>query len=58
MFLPSFTALCALASIPLAAAQREPYPITGTWSGVNSRTGETPARRNINDLYQEAGPQW
>lgn len=58
MLVPSFLALCALASIPLATAQRNPYPIVGVFSGVNSQTGETPARRNLNDIYDEAGPQW
>lgn len=63
MLIPSFvTALCALAvSAPLVSAQSQapnPLPITGPRSGVNAQTGETPIRRNINDLFQEAGPQW
>jgi tyrosinase len=62
MLFPSFvTALCALAaSAPLVSAQAapNPVPVVGPRSGINAQTGETPARRNINDLYQEAGPQW
>ncbi|KAH6690699.1 tyrosinase [Plectosphaerella plurivora] len=63
MLVPSFvTALCAMAvSAPLlvsAQAPPNPVPVVGPRSGINAQTGETPARRNINDLYQEAGPQW
>ncbi|KAM0286759.1 hypothetical protein ACHAQH_000779 [Verticillium albo-atrum] len=57
MLLPSFTALCALATLPLVDARTD-YPIVGARSGINSLTGETPARRNISALYQESGPQW
>ncbi|OHF00261.1 hypothetical protein CORC01_04450 [Colletotrichum orchidophilum] len=34
------------------------YPVVGVKSGVNMRTGEIPIRRNINNIYEEAGPQW
>ncbi|KAM0331684.1 hypothetical protein ACHAQA_003363 [Verticillium albo-atrum] len=57
MLLPSFTALCALATLPWVEA-RTNYPVVGARSGINSLTGETPARRNISALYQEGGPQW
>ncbi|KAM0527778.1 hypothetical protein ACHAPS_002395 [Verticillium nonalfalfae] len=56
MLLPSFTALCALATIPWVDARTD-YPVVGVKSGINPLTGETPARRNISALYEEAGPQ-
>ncbi|KAJ0164733.1 Tyrosinase [Colletotrichum tanaceti] len=40
----------------LAAAQE--IPVVGVRSGVNTRTGEMPIRRNINSIYDERGPQW
>ncbi|KAI8284094.1 Tyrosinase [Colletotrichum sp. SAR11_240] len=30
----------------------------GVRSGINVQTGEVPARRDINSLYDEGGPQW
>ncbi|KAI8175515.1 Tyrosinase [Colletotrichum sp. SAR 10_65] len=33
-------------------------PVTGVRSGINAQTGEVPARRDINSLYDEGGPQW
>ncbi|RBQ65817.1 hypothetical protein VDGD_21687 [Verticillium dahliae] len=57
MLLPSFTALCALATIPWVDARTD-YPVVGVKSGINPLTRETPARRNISALYEEAGPQW
>ncbi|ROT34867.1 tyrosinase [Sodiomyces alkalinus F11] len=58
MFLPLFcVGLAALASIPWTAAQST-HPVVGVSSGINPGTGETPARRNINDIYREAGPEW
>ncbi|KAL2755917.1 hypothetical protein ACRALDRAFT_2027571 [Sodiomyces alcalophilus JCM 7366] len=53
----SWVGFATLASIPLTVAQST-YPVVGVKSGINIETGETPARRNINDLHMEAGPEW
>ncbi|KAL0467683.1 hypothetical protein QR685DRAFT_366309 [Neurospora intermedia] len=42
----------------LAAAQTTPIPVVGVKTGVDSKTGQRPIRRNINDLYARGGPQW
>ncbi|KAL2876919.1 hypothetical protein SGCOL_007747 [Colletotrichum sp. CLE4] len=46
-----------LAAAPWSITAQE-YPIIGVRSGINMRTGEMPIRRNINNIYGEAGPQW
>ncbi len=47
-----WSAVAAL--LPVAAAQA----VAGLSTGINNATGERPARININDLYNEAGPHW
>ncbi len=42
-----------VAAVPWAAAQ-----VVGVSAGVNQKTGERPARQNINDLYNAGGPAW
>lgn len=47
----------ALPYAGFAVAQSRPYPITGLTGGVNTATGERPARLEITTL-QNSGPQW
>ncbi|KAL8405674.1 hypothetical protein RB596_004511 [Gaeumannomyces avenae] len=50
--------LLALAQAPgLALGQNQPVAITGVTSGVNTATGQRPARLDINTL-QNSGAQW
>ncbi|KLU85588.1 hypothetical protein MAPG_04611 [Magnaporthiopsis poae ATCC 64411] len=50
--------LLALAQAPgLALGQNQPVAITGVTTGVNTATGQRPARLDINTL-QNSGPQW
>ncbi|KAI1106590.1 Di-copper centre-containing protein [Jackrogersella minutella] len=37
---------------------RQPIPVTGMTTGINNRTGERPARQEINILQNEGGPPW
>ncbi|KJZ68499.1 hypothetical protein HIM_12109 [Hirsutella minnesotensis 3608] len=48
----SLVSVLALESVALAA---DYYPITGVFS---AQSQGAPARRNINELQAEAGPQW
>ncbi|OLN85142.1 Tyrosinase 8 [Colletotrichum chlorophyti] len=58
MIIPrSILAFGVLVVVPSMAAL-QPYPVVGVSSGINSRTGEMPVRRNINDIYKESGLQW
>lgn len=41
-----------------AAAQSTPIPVVGVKTGINVRTGQRPARQNINQIYALAGPEW
>jgi hypothetical protein len=41
-----------------AAQQATPVPVVGVQTGIDPRTGQRPARQNINDLYLLGGPQW
>lgn len=41
-----------------AAQQATPVPVVGVQTGIDHRTGQRPARQNINDLYLLGGPQW
>ncbi|KAF6807223.1 tyrosinase 2 [Colletotrichum sojae] len=50
-------ALGLLAIVPGTRA-RQDQPVVGARSGINTKTGEVPIRRNINSIYQERGPQW
>ncbi|KAL0764557.1 hypothetical protein CaCOL14_012858 [Colletotrichum acutatum] len=53
--------LTLVISILVAASctiSAQEYPVVGVTSGVNLRTGEMPIRRDINVIYEEAGPQW
>ncbi|KAI2468351.1 Di-copper centre-containing protein [Annulohypoxylon bovei var. microspora] len=36
----------------------KPIPVTGMTTGINNRTGERPARWEINALQHEGGPRW
>ncbi|KAL8377308.1 hypothetical protein RB595_008138 [Gaeumannomyces hyphopodioides] len=50
--------LLTLAQAPgLAFSQNQPVAVTGVTSGVNTATGQRPARLDINTL-QNSGPQW
>ncbi|KAK1836674.1 hypothetical protein QBC39DRAFT_56270 [Podospora conica] len=40
------------------AQQATPVPVVGVQTGIDPRTGQRPARQNINDLYLLGGPQW
>ncbi|TQN70315.1 Tyrosinase, partial [Colletotrichum shisoi] len=40
------------------SAAAQDIPVAGVRSGVNTRTGEMPIRRNINSIFDERGPQW
>ncbi|KAK1970542.1 Di-copper centre-containing protein [Colletotrichum sublineola] len=53
-FIPVFS---VLAIVRLTAAAQE-IPVVGVRSGINTRTGEVPIRRNINSIYNERGPHW
>ncbi|KAI8234162.1 Tyrosinase [Colletotrichum sp. SAR 10_86] len=44
-------------AVPWTAVGQD-LPVTGVRSGINAQTGEVPARRDINSLYDEGGPQW
>ncbi|GJD00834.1 tyrosinase 2 [Colletotrichum higginsianum] len=46
-----------LSAVQWFAAAQE-IPVAGVRSGVNTRTGEMPIRRNINSVFDERGPQW
>ncbi|KAI1777107.1 Di-copper centre-containing protein [Hypoxylon cercidicola] len=37
---------------------QQPVPVTGMTTGINSGTGERPARWEVNDLQAEGGPRW
>ncbi|KAI0887997.1 Di-copper centre-containing protein [Annulohypoxylon maeteangense] len=37
---------------------QQPIPVTGLTTGINNRTGEWPARWEINALEHEGGPRW
>ncbi|KAK3692626.1 hypothetical protein B0T22DRAFT_486510 [Podospora appendiculata] len=39
-------------------SQSTPIPVVGVKSGIDPRTGQRPARQNINQLYARGGPQW
>ncbi|KAK1759632.1 Di-copper centre-containing protein [Echria macrotheca] len=39
-------------------AQQTPFPVVGVRTGIDVKTGQRPARQNINDLYARGGPQW
>jgi hypothetical protein len=41
-----------------ATAQSTPIPVVGVKPGINVKTGQRPARQNINQLYSLAGPEW
>lgn len=41
-----------------AAAQQAPIPLVGVTTGIDRRTGQRPVRKNINDLYNQGGPEW
>ncbi|OAA51702.1 tyrosinase 2 [Metarhizium rileyi] len=48
------TALYAIGLAPLLASAQ--FPVTGVPGAAEN--GAVPARRNVNDLYAERGPQW
>ncbi|GAB0146579.1 hypothetical protein EsHS_00006973 [Epichloe bromicola] len=54
MILSQFIGLLAIGLAPLAVSA-DPFPITGV--PVKNGTA-VPARKNINDLYSQGGPQW
>ncbi|KAF9876073.1 tyrosinase 2 [Colletotrichum karsti] len=54
---PLVLALSILVAAPCAVAGLD-VPIVGPRSGLDAQTGEVPIRRDINSLYEEAGPQW
>ncbi|KAK0707522.1 hypothetical protein B0H67DRAFT_670703 [Lasiosphaeris hirsuta] len=35
-----------------------PIPVVGVQAGIDVKTGQRPARQNINNLYARGGPQW
>ncbi|KAF4818077.1 Tyrosinase [Colletotrichum tropicale] len=55
--LPFEVILVLLMAVPWTAVGQN-LPVTGVRSGINAQTGEVPARRDINSLYDEGGPQW
>ncbi|OHW90690.1 tyrosinase 2 [Colletotrichum incanum] len=58
MITPQFALVFGvLAVVQWSTAARE-IPIIGVRSGINTRTGEMPIRRDINSLYNERGMQW
>ncbi|TDZ36414.1 Polyphenol oxidase 1 [Colletotrichum spinosum] len=55
---PTLAALAgALLAVPWTAAAQD-IPILGPRVGLDLQTGQVPMRRDINDLYDESGPQW
>jgi hypothetical protein len=46
-----------VAAFALGVAAQGSHPIVGVQSGKNIETGEVPARKNINDLARDGGPQ-
>jgi hypothetical protein len=51
------TCACCIAAATTKKQPYQHYPITGTHTGVNSKTGARPARRNIIELLTD-NPQW
>ncbi|KAK3333928.1 hypothetical protein B0T19DRAFT_491238 [Cercophora scortea] len=41
-----------------SSSQSTPIPVVGVRTGIDPRTGQRPARQNINQLYARGGPQW
>ena len=49
---------CLVWQVAAQSVQPTPVPVVGVQMGIDPRTGERPARQNINDLYMLGGPQW
>lgn len=53
------TAAATLGSGIAVLAQNDgPFLTTGAFSGIDAVTGARPARKNINSLCRDGGPEW